>query len=332
MAGHLVGVALLSLALGGSAARDPLDGYERYEFASGPFYCLDEGGPRVEWARGFIPSVLDRVEKRLGRRRDRPFTTVLVGTTRELQNIVEAYTGRELPAYVLGVALPARDLLVVRSDIVSFQLRDSTPMTLVHEIAHLVIHRDPQASIPRWFDEGLSMWVSEGGVAARDEADLSMLARVGGLFSLADLEVSIRGHHQARTLAYRQALHAVNYLVDTGGEEILHALLDELEGGATFSEALERLGRDGVPTFEAGFREWAKERASLLRIVLSVVSPWALIGPLAVVACLVQWRRRRRQLSRMEAEEAGETDDGGAADEPSSGTDVSLPPDSENPG
>jgi hypothetical protein len=306
---QLVGAVLLSLVLAQPASSTPLAGYERHEFESGPFYCVDEGGPRVEWAREFIPRVLARVEKKLGRRRGRPFTTVIVGTTPELQRIVKAYTGRKLSAHVLGVALPSRDLLVVRSDIVSVHLRDSTPVTLVHEIAHLVIHRDPSASIPRWFDEGLSMWVSEGSVAARDEADLSMLARIGGLFPLSELEVAISAHHQAQTLGYRQSLHVVNYLLDTGGEKSIHSLLDELEGGATFPEALERVVGDDIPTFETDFREWAKGRASLLTVVLAFVNVWILIGPLAVIACLRQWRKRRRQMRQLEADEEDDAAD-----------------------
>ncbi len=297
----------LSLCLGAPDATDALRRYERVEVDTGPVYFHGWSRSRVDSVAARIPPALARVERSLGREIGHSFTTVLVRDPAELARIVEAFGGRgEVPGHVLGVALPGRRVIVVRGDILSRgDPTRSTSMTLVHELAHLVIHRRPDARIPRWLDEGIAMWVSGRTLTYHEEAEITVAARAGSLYRLATLEWAFPRHGAESTIAYRQSLLMVRYLVESEGEAALLRLLDELEAGQPLDAALHAAtGRDSAE-FERAFGAWAAQLHSLFGLTLAYLNIWALAGPLALVAVLRHWLRRRRQWQALAAAEEG---------------------------
>jgi len=292
----------------GASLSELLENYQRFEIATGELYCTGAGVAAEEaWARRFLPEALARCEDKLGRTRERAFRSVIVGSFEELARIVEGRTGRRPKASVVGVAIPRDDLLIVRSDIVSPKLNDGTHVTLVHEVAHLVIHRDASA-MPRWRDEGLAQWVSESRLDARTEAELGRLARVGGLYSLAELERAFPKEHASTTVAYQQSLHLASFIDEEYGPEAIVRLLDAVEGGAGAAAAIHEVFGLELAEFEEQFIAWAVRRVSWWTIALSYVNVWTLAGPLALIAVLRGWRKRRRQMRRLAAEEPSDPD------------------------
>jgi len=283
---------------------EALAGYARSQLPTGPLYCAEGNDARVEWAHEQVPSALERVEARLGRRRGRPFTTVVVGTAFELPRLVKRLGGGEVPSFALGVAIPSLDVLIVRADVAPRGLRGGIGATLAHEIAHLVVRRDPRSFVPRWLDEGLAMWASEGSLPPEDEAELAGIARVHGLYPLAELERSFPLRHAASTVAYRQSLHIVRYLEEVHGAPAIVALVDALEAGESFEAALAAtVGLDSRALAEE-FRIWAAARVSWVRVLFAWVNSWTILGPLALAAAFRHARKRRRQMRELAAAEA----------------------------
>lgn len=283
-------VALLTVA-------GPFDGYDREVLPSGNLYSRgwEESG-RAQVIR-MLPRVLADLEHLLGRKLDHPFTTVLTPDGFELERLVQEWSGSPLPSQVLGVALPAHAMLFVRGGYSSSM--GSFETTLIHEVAHLVIHRKRQARIPRWFDEGVATWASGFSLSAEQESYLSFLARVGSLYRLESLEHRFPRAHTPTTIAYQQSYLLITYLAERYGQESIPRLLDLFEGGASTTVALETIVKISADRLEEDFQSWVLRRRSLLGALASVVNLWTVSALLALAAIARIWLRSRRRLASM---------------------------------
>ena len=124
-----------------------------------------------------------------------------------------------------------------------------------HELTHLVFDTavdNPYRFPPRWVNEGLAVYLSEGYTPgdrnlvadAVDRRELLPLTALTGQFPT-DPEKTY--------LAYAEAVSAIDHLVRTDGEPALYALVDAYAAGLTDDEAFTKaLGRD-VEAFQAGW-------------------------------------------------------------------------------
>jgi hypothetical protein len=281
-------------------------GYARREIPTGPLF-LDRGSlGREAWAREVVPRGLRAVERKLGRELGREFTTVLVFGAAELRRAIRPQE-IERAESTLGVAVPRRGLLAVRTDI-SYSERPEDPafQTLFHEIAHLVVHRKPSVEIPRWLDEGVAMWAAGTVLTAREEAHLALLARAGGLYRFESLDRAFPREHEPSAIAYQQSLLFVEFLVARAGKDAVGRLLDAIEGGEDSWKALGQLIGREREAWAVEFVEWVSARRSWMEILLHLVNLWTIAGILAVIAILRYVFRRRRLLRDMERREASE--------------------------
>jgi hypothetical protein len=124
-----------------------------------------------------------------------------------------------------------------------------------HELAHLVLDtavENPYRFPPRWLNEGLAVYLSEGYTNADhgrvdkavESQDLLPLDALGGQFPTdADLTY----------LAYAESVSAVDHLVRTDGRDALFGLILAYKDGLTDDEAFQRvLGRD-FAAFQEGW-------------------------------------------------------------------------------
>ncbi|MBI4601098.1 MAG: hypothetical protein HY721_03970 [Planctomycetes bacterium] len=291
--------ALLSLALAGWLSAGPFEGYREEPFAAGKL--LVRGWPEEAraWAAREIPRALARVEGRLGRTLGRQLTAVLVPDGFELRRIVERLSGKRLsPETTLGVALPEATLLLLRWE----RPLGAEPLdtVLAHEVAHLVVRRSPRAAVPRWLDEGLASWASGKHVSRQDDAQLSLLARVDGLYTLRTLEREFPEGETPGSVAYLQSHLFVVYLVERWGDGVVPRILDELESGAPSARALEAATAVEQTSLEREFGLWAAARCSLLGALARTLSLWTLVGLLALGAVGRYVAVRRRRLERLD--------------------------------
>jgi hypothetical protein len=312
LSGLVTGIALSALAAGDlRSAGLPPGLLDRYQRESGPWGTVYHRG----WSRQDrtllstrIAGALDRVERRIGRRRGGPFTAILTRDGREFAQVYESIAGSRPPSWIAGAAFPSEDLLVVKGEAfpVLMVRGDRPDEVLEHELAHLVLHRKAGTKLPRWFDEGVAMWASGKVLDPDDEAFLSGLARICALGPFASLDREMPSSHDLATIAYLQSLLAVRWIAGRFGRSAIGDLLDRMEAGEPIESAV--AARTGIPLseLEEEFRRWLAGRRSILEALASSVSLWTLVSLLAVLAILRYMVRRRRMLRKMEEAESVE--------------------------
>lgn len=128
-------------------------------------------------------------------------------------------------------------------------------VVIPHELTHLVFDtavRNPYHFPPRWLNEGLAVYLSEG-YGADDRAAVAAAIRDGTLFPLAGLTAQFPTRREAFFLAYAESVSAVDFLVRRFGRDALVALVRAYAGGVTDDEAFSTaLGLD-VAAFEAAW-------------------------------------------------------------------------------
>lgn len=124
-----------------------------------------------------------------------------------------------------------------------------------HELVHLVFDtavRNPYRFPPRWLNEGLAVYLSEGYTAS-DRGLVSGAVRTRDLIPLSALGGQFPTDAQKTYLAYAESVSAIDYLVRTDGQPALLGLVRAYKDGLTDDEAFTRaLGRD-LAAFQDGW-------------------------------------------------------------------------------
>ena len=126
-------------------------------------------------------------------------------------------------------------------------------VVIPHELTHLVFDsavRNPYHFPPRWLNEGVATYLSEGFTAA-DRASVRAAGADGRLMPLHALGGQFPTTAERFYLAYAESVSAVDYLVREQGTAALVKLIRSYAGGVTDDEAF----RAAVGTDQAGFEE-----------------------------------------------------------------------------
>lgn len=157
---------------------------------------------------------------------------------------------------VVAFAVPQRNLIVIdNSKMITHPFSLAT--TLKHELAHLLLHQYIRADIfPRWLDEGLCQWASDGiGEVIRDPKSslLNRAAYSGNFIRLQELQQNFPPDKRSRLLAYEESKSFVTYLSGRFGREIIFKVLHHMESGLTAEAAIQTASF--IP-FEVLEKEW----------------------------------------------------------------------------
>jgi hypothetical protein len=157
---------------------------------------------------------------------------------------------------IVAFAAPQKNLIVIdNSKMVEHPFSLAT--TLKHELAHLLLHQYIRADIfPRWLDEGLCQWASDGiGEVIRDPKSslLNRAAFSGKFIRLRELQQNFPPDKKSRLLAYEESKNFVTYLSGRFGREIIFKVLHHMESGLTAEAAIQTASL--IP-FEVLEKEW----------------------------------------------------------------------------
>ena len=138
------------------------------------------------------------------------------------------------------------------------QIDDSlVAVRIPHEFVHLVFNTaasNPYHSAPRWLNEGLAVYQSEG-YGSSDRGQVQAAARAGTLIPLDGLTGQFP-NGQAFFLAYAESVAAVKYMIDTHGSDALVTLIRSYAEGRTDDEAFKAaLGLDMTEFGAAWFKD-----------------------------------------------------------------------------
>lgn len=179
----------------------------------------------------FYPFVRTELETTIGWNVDfRPIVIILKD-----RNTFKRMTSSDL---IIALAIPKRNLIIIDSSRVytkPFTLRT----TVKHELCHLLLHRYIE-DLPRWIDEGVCQWISEGLaeiMICNNEDILTKAVMTGRLIKLHDLK-RFPNDEKALLLSYEQSKNIVEYIIEEFGKSGLLSLLESLKDGDKLEDAI----------------------------------------------------------------------------------------------
>ena len=221
----------------------------------------------------------------------------------------DTLVARSAPAWISGYAFGDRSVAVL------FPARtpsypDSTFEELVlHEVAHILVsHAIDGGEIPRWFNEGLALFIGRPW-RLEDHTRVTWALVSGRQVSLSALEPYFNTTREAARHAYALAGAFVQDLVQREGAEAVAQILGNVADGAVFDQAFSEI--TGVSLADAERDFWSRH-TFLYRwvpVIGSSATLWILISLLALLAF------RRRRLRDNELHQAWEREERLAAQE-----------------
>jgi hypothetical protein len=145
-------------------------------------------------------------------------------------------------SYIVAFAAPRENVMVIdhsKMHITPFTLES----TLKHELCHLLLHHYiDSARLPKWLDEGVSQWASDGiaeVIMDYKRATLPQAIVSGRYFRMNALHERFPRDKQALQLAYAQSKSFVDFISREYGRDQVLLLLNKLRKGSDIEAAIE---------------------------------------------------------------------------------------------
>ncbi len=198
---------------------------------------------------GLYPAVREELETTFQWYLDFRPTVVLIKDRQQFQQMANT-------DLIVAYAVPRRNVMVIdytRMSTSPFSLRS----TLKHELCHLLLHHYiDRSNLPKWFDEGVCQWASDGIAEIIMDYKRSNLTRAvlsGRYFRMHQLSTRFPRENDSLKLAYAQSKSLVEYISREYGKEAILSILNNLRSGLSFEKAVqESLGI----SFRELEREW----------------------------------------------------------------------------
>jgi hypothetical protein len=142
---------------------------------------------------------------------------------------------------IVAFAVPDKNLIVI--DYSRMATRPyNLNITLKHEMCHLLLHEHiPNDNLPKWLDEGVCQWVSDGiGEIFIDKgwSGLDAAVMANQTFRLSKLANRFPGQKAGLMLAYEQSKSIVFYIDRQYGKKTILAILNDLRNGESIEAAV----------------------------------------------------------------------------------------------
>jgi len=210
---------------------------------------------------------------------------------------------------IQAVAISSNNLIVVNVK----TLRDSenTKHMLEHEITHLVlghninmIYKD-NLILPRWFNEGVAQWVSDGfnelfSIPYQDSLYAGFMS--DGIIKFSLISYYFPSNVYELTLAYAQSLSFVEFLFDKYGEEKLIKLIHKLtEGKESFYFYFEQVYNLKFSQVEELWKNSRTKQYNWGYYIASHISSimYALVGVIAFIISIIAFFRNKTKKRRL---------------------------------
>ncbi|MEW6411632.1 MAG: peptidase MA family metallohydrolase [Candidatus Zixiibacteriota bacterium] len=216
--------------------------------------------------------------------------------------------GGKFPDWGAAGAFPERRLIAIKA-VDKFNVSRPLDELLAHEYSHLVVAQaSGLGTPPRWFDEGIAMFVSMEW-SWSDNLAMSKAAVFGQLISLAGIDEVNRFNESKAHVAYAEAYLAVRYLLDNYGENSLNVFLGALASGSDGAEALYLATGSTEAEFEADFRAHLNGRFNVASLFMDTVFFWIALAVIVIIAAFLRWRKKRQYYRKWERQEKFESTD-----------------------
>ena len=171
---------------------------------------------------------------------------------------------------------------------------------LKHELVHLLLHTHISGNrLPKWFEEGVAQWASDGVADLLEEprsAVLSEAILTDNLLPFATLVNHFPDDNRALILAYAQSRSMVFFMADTYGADNILKILDLLKNGSGFEESILRVFSVSLPELEQRWVNSQERPAAILAMLAGYLYELLFVAAaLMTVVGFVRFRIRKRQ-------------------------------------
>jgi hypothetical protein len=192
-------------------------------------------------------------------------TVVLVKENKTFQKMA----GTDL---VVAFAIPEKNLIVIDHS----KMRThpfSIETTLKHELCHLLLHSHiKRENLPKWLDEGVAQWVSDGipEIIMNQKRSLLEEATLRGRYiAIGALRDRFPREKEPLMLAYEESKGLVEYMISSFGVERVLSVLDHLREGYGLEMALIRGLSVSLDELEARWHRHLKRRITWLTYLIN---------------------------------------------------------------
>lgn len=196
------------------------------------------------------------LEQRFGLDRSAPLD-IWVYSTREDMLGAQQANSRES---IAGASYPGYELIVA---LIPEGNQGEIGRIIPHEVSHQILYQatqNPFTYPPIWFDEGLATHMQVGGTDAYADMVESALDD-GTLFDLTSLEATFPFTPSQATLAYAASWSAVEYIMQTYGDDGIAALIDAYGQGLSNDAAIRLALGIGSDELSANWKAWVDTQA-----------------------------------------------------------------------
>lgn len=300
--GNFLAAAMVVAVICTVPARSPGSGQDNHMIGTAPgvavYYPANLHGVAGE-IRDSYPEIKAAAENVLGWEMIGTVSIVLA----ERSSLFEMSAGTP---HIVAYAVPRKNLIVV-----DHQKLQAHPFTLrsvvMHELFHLILHRHiPAGLLPRWFEEGVCQWASDGlGEILSGGRVLDRAVIRGDLLPFRFIERAFPRDPAAMRLAYEQSKSFVIYLVGLYGRESLMRILESMKAGNSFGSAVEAVLGMSADRIEEDWRNSLTGRDAwislvayhLYRLIFGLAAVLAVAGFIRV---MIKKRRALREYDERE--------------------------------
>jgi hypothetical protein len=172
----------------------------------------------------------------------------------------------------------------------------SLETTLQHELCHLLLGEHMEMHIPRWLNEGIAQWASEGitEIFRPEKNILQKAAFSGTIIPFYRLENSFPIESNAFVLAYEQSQSFVTFLVQQYSKYSFLQALELMKSGHSLHDSMRTIYGKSLHQLE---HEWVVSQTQFLAWVLFVINNFYtfLFAGLSVISIIGFIRMKRKK-------------------------------------
>ncbi len=215
------------------------------------------------------------------------------------------FVGKTFPEWSDGVASPSRNSIILKSPRLQPDYPDNSKI-VIHELTHILVDKITKGTpIPRWLNEGLSVYYSgEKGFASSSLVSKALISK--SVIPLSDIDRVLRFHLEKAQLAYQESYLAVRYLFNEYGEAEVREILNLVGNGLNLNDAFIRVIDTDLWEFETEWLEHIKKKYRWQFLMDFDTYLWILMGLLFLLGFALMRMRNRRKIQQWEEEEEDE--------------------------
>ncbi len=270
------------------------------------FFCEPIDSALVPSIQHAAEACVDRTSSLMNYRVLAKTSVFIVSDPMALANLTQVV----LPEWGIGFALPSQNQIILKSPRFVNQV---IPIEQIvqHEYAHIVLGQKVNRPLPRWFDEGLAVYLSLEGPAFHDDLLLTKAVILNRLIPMAELEHDFPDNTNQARLAYVQSVTAITMISRQIHEAGLQEFLDDFARHPDFERMMLKYMGMEKAMFYRYWEKSVREDFGWSFLLLQSSFLWFFITFLFIGVFIIkhfQAKKRLKELEEIEADEISLTE------------------------